>query len=534
MKKVIYQLFSMLGLLAATASCGSFLEDYSQDVDYIRSWKDLDELLIGDCYLSAQGTDGFYYHPNYAQFLHLIADEVEENNCAYNGSSADCDHHPAEFGYYTWQQRVGINETYTGFATENTTWTKIYKCINIANNVLFSIDKVPQNKDAEIEGAAKVTGEAHFLRAYYYFFLVNLYGKPYNPSTASTDLGVPLKTNAEVIDIKYTRNTVQETYDLILSDLQAAEEAFGKVKAEKKSIYRADLTAVYLLLSRVHLYMQNWQKAAEYAQKVISRHSRLVDLNTNTDKFMLKSNAENIFSMGGDDLPVMFKYMYQGLRVSKSQYDIYTNNDLRRSQWLWKSGKFQGLTMREVTKTYNQLPEKTEPRYYWYAYSEGLRGYIPEVSSIFWMRSAEAYLNLAEAEAYQGNEDAARSAVNKLRAARIKKDAAGLNITSNGSQLIKDIRLERRKELMLQGHRWFDLRRYRVCSVEPEKISITHDYTIYAERGRAEVKETHRFVLTEDDASWTLPIPNEVLEYNTDMQNNGNQWREYTVVPTSE
>ena len=130
MKKVIYQLFSMLGLLAATASCGSFLEDYSQDVDYIRSWKDLDELLIGDCYLSAQGTDGFYYHPNYAQFLHLIADEVEENNCAYNGSSADFDHHPAEFGYYTWQQRVGINENYTGFATENTTWTKIYKCID--------------------------------------------------------------------------------------------------------------------------------------------------------------------------------------------------------------------------------------------------------------------------------------------------------------------------------------------------------------------------------------------------------------------
>ena len=101
MKKVIYQLFSMLGLLAATASCGSFLEDYSQDVDYIRSWKDLDELLIGDCYLSAQGTDGFYYHPNYAQFLHLIADEVEENNCAYNGSNADFDHHPAECGYYT-------------------------------------------------------------------------------------------------------------------------------------------------------------------------------------------------------------------------------------------------------------------------------------------------------------------------------------------------------------------------------------------------------------------------------------------------
>ena len=34
------------------SSCSSFLEEYSQDTDYVRTWKDLDELLIGDCYLA--------------------------------------------------------------------------------------------------------------------------------------------------------------------------------------------------------------------------------------------------------------------------------------------------------------------------------------------------------------------------------------------------------------------------------------------------------------------------------------------------
>ena len=533
MRNIKYQIFGTLCILGMMTSCGSFLEDYSQDVDYVRSWKDLDELLIGDCYLHAEGSGGFFYHYNYAQFLHLLADEVEENNCSFNGYS-DFDHHPAEYGYYTWQQRVGVNETYTGFATENTLWTKAYKCINIANNVLFSAEKIPQNTDAEIEGASKVIAEAHFLRAYYYFFLVNLYGKPYDPATASTDWGVPLKVNAEVIDIKYTRNTVQEAYDLIVEDLQTAEKAFANVKKEKRSIYRADLTAVYLLMSRVYLYMQNWQMAAEYAQKVIDRHPRLVDLASNSEKFMLKSNVENIFTMGGDDLPVMLIYYYQGLRVSNDQYSIYTQNDYRRSQWLWKSGPFQGLTMREKTNLYNPLPEIEEPRYYYYAYSEGLRDAIPEVSSIFWLRSAEAYLNLAEAEAYMGHEDAAKAAVNTLRAHRIRKEAAELKITSTGEKLVKDIRLERRKEFVLQGQRWFDLRRYRVCSVLPEKISITHNYSVYATRGEKEIKETRRFVLTQDDASWTLPIPNEVIEFNVGMPNNGNEWRDYTLVPTEE
>lgn len=534
MKRTLQHIICALCIVCTTSSCGDFLEEYSQDTDYVRSWKDLDELLIGDGYWPVNETKDFNGQSNPGMFIHLLADEVEEQNSAYGSSSSvKFDDHPRLFGYLTWQQRVGQNESYSGFFPENTLWTLAYKKINIANNILHSIKDVPLDTDADREGGYKVEGEARFLRAYYYWLLVNLYGQPYAPSTASAQLGVPLKTSPEVEDIKWQRNTVQEVYDLIESDLLAADEAFNHVKAEKKSIYRADQAAVRLLLSRVYLYMQQWQKAADYAQLVIEKHPQLQDLRSITSPMMLANNTENIFSMGGDDLPLMLAYSYQGLRVSPGQYNAYGTNDLRRSQWLWKNGPFYGLTLREDGGQYLSipLPAKTQESYYFYAYTYSLEYRTSPVSSLFWMRSAEAYLNRAEALAYLGQEDEARAAINTLRQVRYST-GSDYALRSTGTQLITDLRNERRCELVLQGHRWFDLRRYRVCTVQPETISITHNYTYYAERGSIVPLETHQFVLTEDDPSWTQPIPQEVLDFNTGMEGNNNPWRNYTVVAT--
>ena len=108
-------------------------------------------------------------------------------------------------------------------------------------------------------------------------------------------MGVPIKTSEQVLDVKYVRNSVQEVYDLVLSDLLTAEEELSQVTKPQKSIYRADINAVRLLLSRVYLYMQNWEKAAVYARKVITAHPQLMDLNTDKNYFMTKDNPENIF-----------------------------------------------------------------------------------------------------------------------------------------------------------------------------------------------------------------------------------------------
>ena len=522
-------------MTAAFASCSSFLEEYSQDTDYVRSWKDLDELLIGDCYWPVNGTQQFNAQSNLGMFIHLLADELEVQNINYPEGYAMYDDHQRLFGYLTWQQRAGQNETYSGFYPENAFWTQIYKKINIANNILSSLEKVARNTNDEVEGTAKVEGEARFLRAYYYLTLVSLYGQPYSPSTAATQAGVPLKTTPEVQDVKWQRNTVAEVFSLIEADLLAADKAFDSVKKEKRSIYRADQTAVRLLLSRVYLYMLQWQKAASYAEMVIKSHPQLQDLRTVSTPMMLKTNVENVFSMGGDDLPLMISYQAQGLRVSKAQYDTYGGSDLRRQQWLWKNGVFQGLTLRQDASDHFTTPlDVTSGKYYYYGYTGYLQYDISPISSLFWLRSAEAYLNLAEAQACMGNDQDAQEAVNTLRRSRFSNSSNVWQITSTGNELISDIRLERRRELILQGHRWFDLRRYRVSTVLPERISITHNYTYYEERGSSKPLETRRFVLTEDDPSWTQPIPQEVLDFNTGMEGNGNLWREYTVIPTEE
>nr|WP_238315141.1 RagB/SusD family nutrient uptake outer membrane protein [Segatella maculosa] len=171
------------------------------------------------------------------------------------------------FGYYTWQARSGQNETYTGYNTENQSWQDYYNRINVANNIIAEAAVLKEAGEEGRRGRLKVDGEARFLRAYYYFMLVNMYGKPYS-ATATTDLGVPLKTTEVVEDRRFGRNTVQECYDLILTDLQTAETELAEYGAQR-SKYRADATAVRLLLSRVYLYMQYWDKAAEYARKVI-------------------------------------------------------------------------------------------------------------------------------------------------------------------------------------------------------------------------------------------------------------------------
>jgi len=514
---------------ATLISCGDFLEEYSQDNDYVRSWKDLNELLLGSCYMPVNEGEAFNVQSNYGTFLHYLADEVEENNSPYSGQAGSYDNsHSWAFGYFTWQQRVGQNETYTDFYQENKTWTEVYRLINVANNILESVPTVPTDTESEKEGALKVSGEAHFLRGFYYFWLANLYGQPYQPSTASTDLAVPLKTSEAVEDVKFSRASVQTIYDQVLADLLQAEKELEQVRAKRTSLYRADVVAVQLLLSRVYLYMQDWNQAAKYAAKVVKAHPQLQDIVTQTEaKFAIAANPENLFSMGGDDLPCLFYYGYQGFKVSDDLYNAYGSNDNRRRQWYWHKGLFTGCVKHaEGNKYFNQNPATTN--YYNDAYYEGYRGVLAPVSSLFLLRSAEAYLNLAEAEAYRGNETEALTALNTLRNKRYNSGAKLSDIT--GTALIDAIRQERRLELALEGHRWFDLRRYRVCAVQPEQISLVHDYTIYESHTSIHMLERHRFTLTADDPSWTLPIPQEVINFNTGMPNNGNLWRTFETI----
>ena len=154
-------------------------------------------------------------------------------------------------------------------------------------------------------------------------------------------------------------------------------------------------------------------------------------------------------------------------------------------------------------------------------------------------RSAEAWLNASEAllmKYKEGDQNSGQEGLDLLNEIREKRIYSGEgNVLEelpmqDADALLELCREERRRELCFEGQRWFDLRRYRVCPVYPERISLTHDYTYYVDELSSEIVRRERFVLKEDDPSWTLPIPYEVLEFNTGMQGNGNPFREGTII----
>ena len=293
---------------------------------------------------------------------------------------------------------------------------------------------------------------------------------------------------------------MEEVYAQVLADLGEAEKCLEKTV--HKSIYRADITATYLLLSRVHLYMQNWEMAESYAKKVLSKQDDLRDLNMmeGIPFFLDTTLPEVIFTMGMGGIRYTISGLPKDLGISDELYALYKDNDLRKSYFV----------------KYNESGGYVE-------YVKG--GAIADfsrtsLSANFLFRTAEAYLNLAEATAYQGKEDDARKALNDLRVKRLSVEQYA-NSEESGADLIKLIREERERELCLEGHRWFDLRRYMVCEKQPYTKTIRKSYTTFEYVSWTNVPvQTVVYQLEENDAAYTLPIPKEVLEYNTGMKNN--------------
>ena len=512
----------ILGLF--TTSCSDFLEEYSQDKIYVRTAENLEELLLGDGYMKVENS-GFLNGNNfYWPYIHFMTDDTQESE-TWSGYFSERGFSVTEkiFGYYTYQARSGVNYTATAWIDESGDWTKLYKHINVVNNV-FDAQELLSTEERASEKCKQVLGEAYFLRGAYYFILVNLYGKPYSPQTAATDPGVPLKLQGEIEDKNFNRESVARVYEQILSDLKQSED-YLSYTLDPGIIYQADSTALHLLMSRVYLYMQNWEQAAVYAQKVIDARPELLDLNGFSGGFLAKDGVETIFSMGGHMLTRNIAYAYRAFRISDDLYNAYGDDDLRKTTFMWKHGEFIGYTKLAKENEYdNCTPDR--PEYYTRCYP---KYWQVEVSDNFLFRTAEAYLNLAEAKAYLGEEGEANKAMEILRKKRIKEDQYKV-LNLSGRALVDRIRLERRLELCMEGHRWFDLRRYAVCEKYPESKAITQTFTLYEDNFSGRKVEKRQYTLEANDVAYTLGIPQEVIEFDVDMEQNPRPERNYVLL----
>ena len=293
---------------------------------------------------------------------------------------------------------VGLTYEKDKYVAENQDWEQAYQSINACNSLLSEAGKLTPANEREALEIERVKGEAAFLRALYYFELVNLYGKPYCSANLAAP-AIPLKLSVMVEDRDYTCATVSEVYEQILKDLETAETSLARASV-KSFPYRADITAVYLLKSRVLLYMQDWKNALEYADKTLKNKQELLDLTSfNGDEVLGESSPETIFSMGG----YVMAYSIHPIRGMKDKvwknlpnyiisedllqaFEEEGENDLRSRHYICKDT----LGSLEVPYVEAWIFRK-------------VRGWenasTRNISDNFLFRTAEAYLNGAEAAA---------------------------------------------------------------------------------------------------------------------------------------
>lgn len=504
------KLTKIIGLfyLLFSIGCSDFLDEYSQT--YIRASKisDYDELLLGAVYIPSLTPvpPTYYVYPsgsNVCDFLNVLDDDSNVTTEAeINRAGGDkpinewVAMHNVLFGYTTWQQF--ITNTELTEHNDQTTWVQLYQRIVIINSTLAEIDDIDVKTDEEVADYYRVKGEYLFLRGQFYLLLANLYGKPYDPETASSDLGVPLKITAGVEhdkdkDTQFERTSLDRIYAQIVDDLKASLEAFGH--SSKHVLYRASEEAARLLLSRVYLYMQEYEEAKTVLEPIFSNItlSSLVSGDTlgGNNRFLTEENSEMIFSQGSQFSEVCWTANAPDFCVSRDLYDLYDENDRRKGCFTLNTG--------------------TDSIALSYKYNTG--NYRARVSDVLSMRAAEAWLNMAEACAMIGgaSEGTANEYLNTLRRNRIVGYA---DRSYSGEELVNQIRLERRKELCFEGHRWFDLRRYSVCKKYPYSKKIYRSFSFYTSTYALERIET--YVLEENDPAYVFAIPRTVLEFDTE------------------
>lgn len=436
--------------------CSNYLEEVSQDEVIPKTTTDYSELLLAYMYKT------YNYEYN---LIHTLGDELVINEASlfeydnYSFMTVE--------GVFTWQPDMWERDN-----TMNDGYEYTYTQLMGINAVLDGIDDaVGEQEDRDI-----VKAEALALRAFGYFMLVNLYGEPYNYHKEA--LGVPLKLDAALVENGIARSTVEEVYAQMVDDLEKASELFAQYP-KRRGNFRVNGTTTDILLSRVYLYMEEWDKVIEVANRAIESAEGLTDYT--------KISAEEIFYLptyNNEEVEWMFGYAYIDNYVFKPSPELlslYVEGDKRREFWFNIEG---AMVLKCNSKDYE--PENT-------------------------IRVSEAYLNRAEAYVLseQANLLGALADLNELRRNRIV-GYTDVSIT-DPETLLEEIRKERRLELCFDFHRWFDLRRYGMHE-------LTHEFHIN------KANPLQVYTLREKDPLWTLPIPQLIMESNIQLQQNSSAY----------
>ncbi|MDE3185577.1 MAG: RagB/SusD family nutrient uptake outer membrane protein [Bacteroidota bacterium] len=343
---------------------------------------------------------------------------------------------------------------------------------NYTLETLKEISRTPANQNQW----DKVKGYALFTRAYSFLNLSWDYAKSYNKATAETDLGIVIRTTSD-FNTPSKRASVNETYQHIISDAEEAAQLLPELSA---NVLLPSKAACYGLLARTFLSMNEFDSALKYSSLCLDLKSDLLDYNgVSLDSDIPFSNFDNPEVIYYTEMNTYNTDHYPfNAYVDSTLYAGYDENDLR------KTGFF-----------------RFDNGYYRFkgAYTAD---YINLFSGI---ATDEMFLVRSECYARLGMLEKAMADLNTLMKERWNNNVPYPEINeTDKATAINKILSERRKELLLRGIRWSDIKRLNIlgANITPTRIINGQTYT-----------------LPPNDSRYALPIPIDIITSTGMVQN---------------
>ena len=356
------------------------------------------------------------------------------------------------------------------------TWRGLYEGVYRSN---LAIANIPGINMAEALKSQYV-GEAKFLRALFYFDLVNIFG-------AVPLVTQPLPdTDASLI----ARTPVADVYKVIIADLLAAEAGLP-VSHSGANLGRVTKGAAQALLGKVYLYNKDYANAEKYFLLVInSGKYGLMDNFQEVWHRSFENNKESIFEVqfadiggsgsngrNGSYLPAVNGATGSGL-ATKRAFDAFDPTDPRRAMSIFRPGDSFAPNVSTALATFSAVWSATGyavKKGMWpimYVNSNGINYPI--------IRYADVLLMYAEAANELNKLTEARAAVNQIRA-RPSVNMPAITAANTGTKaaMFNAINKERQVELMFEFIRFNDLRRWGLALQELGPIGYQAKHALF-------------------------------------------------------